>query len=61
MRWCTRCKRWLPVDMFSLDRSQSHGYNCRCAECDIRYGQIKRAKRKLKKLKEKIQEASAST
>jgi hypothetical protein len=32
-KWCTMCKRYLPVSMFSLDASRGSGLQAKCKEC----------------------------
>ena len=33
LKWCGRCKRWLPLDRFSYNRSKWDGLQERCNEC----------------------------
>jgi len=60
LKWCPRCRQWLPEDMFSGDITQADGKNCRCRECDGQYCRVKKARRTLKKVKEEIEKVKQS-
>jgi len=33
-RWCTACKRWLPVDKFGANKTTSDGLHYKCSKCN---------------------------
>jgi hypothetical protein len=46
--WCTSCKRWLDVSLFSSDKSRSSGVSCRCKSCASDRNKDWRARNKIK-------------
>lgn len=49
---CSKCKRELPIEMFSKDKSEIDGLKYRCKDCDKPYSKIYYNKNKVR-LKEK--------
>ena len=46
-KFCTQCRQWLPIGMFSLNTGRPDGKRSRCRECDSLNRRIARAKERL--------------